>query len=110
LNFLPGESCGLHPSDQYVTWNQFIAESNRKPYCNSYQDSIDGRYIYRSLLKIFSEKLYLVKYTTECFKRKWVFVFIVEWFEKNHNTLDEYLDSSKHPSPFCHTDLYNGKK
>lgn len=42
MNFLPGESCGLHPSDQYVTWNQFIAESNRKPYCNSYQDSIDA--------------------------------------------------------------------
>lgn len=58
MNFLPGESCGLHPSDQYVTWNQFIAESNRKPYCNSYQDSIDGRHRSCCLLTICQGKLF----------------------------------------------------
>jgi len=62
LNFLPGESCGLQPSNHYVTWNQFIAESNRKPYCNSYQDSIDGRYRSKSFLSMFQGKLFLENY------------------------------------------------
>ncbi|CAC5388867.1 unnamed protein product [Mytilus coruscus] len=42
LKFLPDQNCGLQPSAQYTTWNQFILESNKKPYCNNYQDSLDA--------------------------------------------------------------------
>ncbi|XP_071130783.1 cadherin-like and PC-esterase domain-containing protein 1 [Mytilus edulis] len=42
LKFLPDQSCGLQPSAQYTTWNQFILESNKKPYCYNYQDSLDA--------------------------------------------------------------------